>query len=173
MWLDKEQIEKVLHQRLLYGPNKLRKYLHSLVGDDYGIYHIKTKYLLGVFILSKDELSRVNDYESKNYIPFPALYSTRDNVSAAFRLEKSRNIYLKSNNVKNSIALSLGQDCTVILEDHHQSVTTREIGHVEYNIGLGYLITFGTEIDEFSAYDYLDDLIAYSIKSWRQDNVPK
>lgn len=169
MWLDEKQINKILHLRLLDGPKSIKNYLINLVGDEFGVYSIKTQYLMGVFILSKQELERVRSFEAQNYIPFPALYTTKEGTPAAFRFDRSRNIYIKSNTIKNSIALSIGQDSTVILENHNQSISTQEIGDVNYEIGLGYLVSFGQEIDEFNVYEYLDELIAYSIKSWRQD----
>ena len=168
---DKDRIEKVLNQRLLDGPKNIKNHLYSLVGKDYGIYSLKTKDLLSVFILTRKEIDRVNDFEQKIFIPFPALYTTKEYKPAVFRLEKSRNVYLKSNTINNSIGLSVGEDCTIILEDHHQSITAQEVGKVEYDIGLGFLISFGKEIDEFNAYEYLDELIAYTIKLWRQNEL--
>lgn len=169
MWLDKQRIDHVLHKRLLDAPRSIKKHLDSIFDGEYKTYSVRTKYLLGVFLLSKSEYGRVHEFERKGYIPFPALYTTRDDQPAAFRFENSRNAYLKSNSIKNSIAFSLGCDSTLILENHSQSIVTKEIGEVSYRIGLGYLLTFGKEIDHYNVYEYLDELIAYSVKSWRRD----
>jgi len=34
-------------------------------------------------------------------------------------------------------------------------------------VDLAYLVAFGDEINGLSFYDYLEDLIAFSVKQWR------
>lgn len=168
MWLDEKRIRKILDRKLLKVSKNVTSPFFSTIGEDFEIYSLRTKHLLGVFLLSKVEFQRVKEFEIKGYVPFPALYTTQDGRPTAFRFEKSRNVYIKSNTVQNAISLSLGPDSTVILQDHTQKVLTNEIGQLEYKIDLGFLISFGSDIDEFNSYEYLEELIAYAIKSWRQ-----
>ncbi|QOP42149.1 hypothetical protein [Sulfurimonas marina] len=167
--INEERIREILNYRLLNGPKNIKKHLYSLFGGEHQVYFVKTQHLLGVFLLSQKEYERIEIYSQQNFIPFPALYTTIKSRPAIFRLENTRNAYIKSNHLKNSIGLSIGEDCTIILENHHQSITTKELGLVEYNINLGFIISYGKEIDDYNAYEYLDELIAYTIKVWREN----
>ncbi|EIU7615201.1 hypothetical protein L3I75_004360 [Vibrio vulnificus] len=167
MWLDKYRIKDVLEKKLFNVSRSIAAPFYDEIGRKPEVYSIKTKNLMGVFLLNEDEYARVKRFESNGYLPFPALYTTHMNRSVAFKVEKGRNVYLKSNTVENAISLSIGPDSTIVLQDHVQKVNTSELGSIEYKINLAFLISFGDEIDDFNSYEYLEDLIAYTIKSWR------
>jgi len=54
-----------------------------------------------------------------------------------------------------------------VLQNHTQSINIKELGSQEYTVDLTYLVAFGDEINGLSFYDYLEDLIAFSVKQWR------
>jgi len=105
--------------------------------------------------------------QSKRYKPFPALIKPNDVPgSSAFRFEKSKNVYIEQNRVKNAYALSLGKDCSIVLRDFFQRTTTKNTFY-EYFVHLAYIVSFGDEINSENYYDYIDDLIAFSVFHWQ------
>jgi hypothetical protein len=122
-----------------------------------------------VFLDPGDE-NRINEYRSKRFDPFPGLI-TFGNLGSAFRVEKSRYMLIQSCSVENAYALSLGNDSTIIMVDHKQSIKTQELGRVEYHIPLAYIVSYGDEINKATVYEYFEGLIAYSINMWRGDSA--
>jgi hypothetical protein len=122
--------------------------------------------LFGLCFLNPGDIDRVKEFQSKGWDPFPGLFSTDVNVPAAFRLERSRMTWVESYTVKNSAAFSIGPDTTFIVINHTQELEIPEIGHVSYKLPLAYFISFGTAIAPEGAYQALDELVAYSVKTW-------
>jgi hypothetical protein len=129
----------------------------------------EAEYLMIVFLTSKDE-NRINEFISKNLNPFPGLITTRKE-SAAIRAEKSRYMLLNSCSISNSYTFSLGNDSTIILENHTQSIDTQEFGTIQYRVPLAYIISYGDEINKATVYEYFDGLVAYSTNMWREADV--
>ena len=108
--------------------------------------------------------------KEKNIHPFPGLITTDNNIPAAIRLENSRNNIFSRCKVINNISFSIGPDCTVVILDHSQVLKGTDIGDIEYTVSLSYIVSFGNEITYENVYEYLEDLIVYSIKQWRQND---
>jgi hypothetical protein len=166
--LDRDQISQILERRLVRVSPSVRKFLPPVLSSPKVSWAIfpTDAYLLVVFLSDQDK-RRIQTLIAQKYHPFPGLITQAPNVGAAFRVESSRNIVIQSCTAKNIYTLWLGKDSTVILEDHTQSVDTQELGQYEYKISLAYVISYGDEINEVTVYDYLEDLIAYTISGWR------
>lgn len=122
-----------------------------------------------VTFLTAEEEKRFNECVSKRTNPFVGLITTEPK-GAAFRVEKAKYTTLKSCTVTNSFGFSLGPDSTILLEDHHQTVQTTDIGTVSYTVPLAYIISYGDDIDRATVYEYLEGLVAYSTNMWREKN---
>jgi len=72
--------------------------------------------------------------------------------------------------VENTVAYSIGRDSSFIIINHSQILTTPESGTLKYKVPLAYIISFGDNITPDTAYDHLDELIAYSVKLWRHSH---
>ena len=165
--LDSAKIAAIIEKRLVRAPNeakkafppvlKLARFSWATISEP--------EYLMVVFLTPEDE-KRINESISKRVNPFLGLITVGPQ-GAAFRVEKSRNMFIKSCTVSNSYAISLGHDSTIILEDHKQSIHTRDIGTVSYSLPLAYIISFGNEIDHATIYEYFESLVAYSTNMWR------
>lgn len=126
--------------------------------------------LLGLIFINEADQERIEHYRERNINPFPGLITTDNSVPAAMRMEKSRNNTFSNCTIVNSISFSIGQDCTIIISDHSQILKGTEIGDIEYMVPLAYIVSFGIEITYENVYEYLEDLIAYSLKQWRHPN---
>jgi hypothetical protein len=82
-------------------------------------------------------------------------------------------VVLQGNFVENLYSISLGPDSTIVLLDHTQTIITKELGQYKYKIDLAYIISFGNEITPTTVYGYVEDVIAYSISSWRQKDASR
>jgi hypothetical protein len=122
--------------------------------------------LFGVLFLNPGDIDRVKTFQAKGWDPFPALFSTGAAIPAAFRLERSRMGWVDSITVKNAVAFSVGPDSTFVVVNHTQELDTPHLGRITYKLPLGYFISFGTEITTEGAYQALDELVAYSVKTW-------
>jgi hypothetical protein len=166
-----EKIKDIVRRRLLSLPIGVKAGFPSVLtqepvswlsfGDD--------KLLVLIFIDKADQ-ERIQLYKKRNIQPFPGLITIEKNIAAAIRLENSRNNIFANCSVVNSISFSLGPDCTVVISDHSQILNGTDIGDIEYKIRLAYIVSFGFEITYENVYEYLEDLIAYSIKQWRHTN---
>jgi hypothetical protein len=166
-----EKIKDILRRRLLSLPIGVKVGFPSILtnepvswltfGDDK---------LMGVIFIDKADQERIRINSERNIQPFPGLITTDKSVPAAIRLENSRNNIFSNCNVTNSISFSIGPDCTIIILDHSQVLKGTEIGDIEYKISLSYIVSFGNEITYDNVYEYLEDLIAYSIKQWRHND---
>jgi len=130
---------------------------------------LSEKYFILAFF-NETEWTKIREYrENGLQPPLPKLIKPDDAVGAsAFNIENTRNFLFKSNQVNNLYSFSLGKDSTVLLIDHKQSIKSDELT-TDYTIGLGYLVSFGEEINSNNFYDYLEDLAAYSFKVWRSE----
>ena len=167
--LDKSHIHKIVQHRLVLVPrhykNLFPKVLRQTPPQWVSIFNDQ---LLALVFVSKNDLKRISEYKNMNYLPFPGLYTTKTKTPAAFKMERSRFIVVENIKVKNSVAYSIGPDSTFIIIDHSQILTVPNIGKIEYIVPLAYFVSFGDDITPESVYDHLDDLIAYSVKNWRQ-----
>jgi hypothetical protein len=164
---DVQAIRRVIEPRLLMADSPITKAFPAVLrtkplhwlsfGDDR---------LFGLLFLNPGDIDRVKNFQSKGWDPFPALFTTDATVPAAFRLERSRMGWVDSSTVKNSVSFSVGPDSTLVVVNHTQELDTPQTGGISYKLPLGYFISFGTEIPTEGAYQALDELVAYSVKTW-------
>lgn len=167
-YVDDLRLKDIIIRRLLRVPSSMKKNLPSILyrhGSTF--YAFKTKdYFMLIFVDSKEK-NRIIDMQSKNYNPFPALIKPNDVLGgSAFRFEKAKNVYIEQNRVDNAYALSLGKDCSIVLRDFFQRAKTKNTFY-EYSVDLAYIVSFGDEINNENYYDYIEDLIVFSLNYWQ------
>lgn len=165
--LDSKRFIKII-DKLANIPDELKDNVPKvLTHSNYVVTNLTGEYCLVVFVQDKEEFERIEKFEKQGVEPFPGLILPQDrDRPTAMAFNRSRNFYLNGNKVTNLYSLKLGKDCTVVIQNHKQSIRTKEFGKVEYTIGLAYLISFGNEITLYNFYDYLEDLILFSWKTW-------
>ena len=170
--IDHERVKTIIQRRLARVPPSRRAYFPAVLSRDPINWAIipGAGFLLVAF-LSEQEENRIQDLIERGFDPFPGLITQDPDARSAFSMENSRNIVLQHTEVENAYSISLGPDSTIILQEHRQIITTNELGRYEYTVALAYLISYGDEIYPSSVYDYLEDLIAYSISLWKLDHA--
>ncbi|MCK4819397.1 hypothetical protein KA005_26730 [bacterium] len=165
-----EKLNSVIKKRLTGAPPDAKSSFPKILKEKLVSWAFisESKYFLVVF-LNAAEQSRIADFIKKNLNPFPGLITT-GNEGAAFKVENSRYLVVKSNNVSNSFAFSLGPDSTILLEDHRQGIKTKDFGQVDYLIPLAYILSYGDEINETTLPEYFEGLVAHSINLWMKEN---
>jgi len=165
---DAKKINEIIEKRLSRISPSLKQHFPAILQKEKISWATisEIEYLTIVFLTSEDE-NRINDYISKRLNPFPGLITTRKE-SAAFRVEKARYMLLNSCSVNNSYTFSLGNDSTIILENHTQSLDTQKFGTIQYRVPLAYIISYGDEINKATVYEYFEGLVAYSTNMWRE-----
>lgn len=120
-------------------------------------------------ILSDAEMLRITTLLGSGINPFPGLI-TANSSGAAFGLDKSRNVSIENCKVENMVSIALGKDCSIMVSNHLQSINTIELGQYQYTVELAYIISFGEEINRANMYEFLADLVSYSVTQWRSKN---
>lgn len=165
-----ERLNDILNRRFVRIHQKIKQELPFVLSKEkleYSMIFAKQYFLLA--FLNEDEKLRIQKMSEKGYYPFPGLIAEEASSPSAFRLEGSKYNFIVKNTVNNMFSLSLGEDSTVILCEHTQSINTAELGKHTYIVPLAYIISFGKEINHGNMYDFLEDLIAYSVDKWVSD----
>lgn len=160
---------ELVQRKLLQNPPELIKLLPPILSapDVTPFTYLTDKYFV-LALVKRREKRRLKELVEQGKPPFPYLIKPEGvEGTSAFGIEKSRNMFIDSCLVKNAFSLSLGKDSTVVLCNHKQLNKTRT-GTDEYTLELAYVISFGDEIKQYNLFDFLEDLIAYSIKQWKQ-----
>lgn len=168
-WCEFDRLKEIVEKRLIKIPIEIKKlFPNILLKSGVSYYELETNdYLLLVFN-DEDERQRIDELSKMGYHPFPGLIAEgSSSMPAAFKFEKSRNIYLRGSSVQYMYSLDLGKDSSIILCEHEQIIRTPELSDYRYVVDLAYLISFGEEINPVNKYDFIDELITYSIKQWR------
>ena len=165
--LDSKRFVKII-DKLANIPDEIKDNVPQvLTHSNYVVTNLTDDYCFVVFVHDKKEFKRIEKFEKQGVNPFPGLILPQDrDRPTAIALNRSRNWYLNGNKISNLYFLKLGKDCTVVIQNHKQSIGTKEFGKVDYTIDLAYLVSFGNEITLYNFYDYLDDLILFSLKTW-------
>jgi len=163
---DPAAIKDVFERRLLKVDAEIKSRFPAILGErSLRWITFGDDTMIGAIFVSPADFDRVQSYQQKNWHPFPGLVTTDPNQPAAFRLDKSRFIYIQSCDVA-GFSFSLGRDCTLLLVDHTQEITTTEAGKLKYTLPLAYFVTFGDEITPSNIYEQLDALVAHSVEKW-------
>jgi hypothetical protein len=171
---ENNQLKEIVEKRLIKAPQEAkRKFPPVLQGYQVNWTFADTERFFLLIFFDMAGFKRMKELSNKGYHPFPGLINEKDDPApSAFRFEKSRNTFISGCSVENAYTLSLGKDSTVIICNHHQSLTTPELGHYQYTVDLAYIISYGDEINRGNLLEYLDSLITYSIHEWRYKDDP-
>lgn len=172
MKVDHERIKKLIDRRLIVIPDDIKKCFPNIIKGEIRWVSFSNDELLILIFLDSDEMRRIQEYSSKGYDPFPGFITTNRSVGAGMRLENSKNNLISGCSVSGTYSFSVGKDSSFIVQDHLQTLQTNELGEIKYKIPLAYVISFGESISETNAYESLEELMAYSIKIWREKNDP-
>lgn len=166
--INQKQLDDILNRRLVRILQEKKRNLPPVISKSKANYFtiFADQYFLLAFVSDAAESQRIKIISEKGYHPFPGLIADKASMPAAFSFKNRRNVFLMGNSVENMCSLSLGEDSTVILCDHKQSINTAEFGVYSYVVQLAYIVSFGKEINHGNMYDFLEDSIAYSIKKW-------
>ena len=166
-----QQVRTLVERRLLRNPPDLYKYLPPILlkpNVTSFTYWADNYFILALVNNDKKRELKKNITAYGN--PFPGLIKPEHlSGPVAIRVENSRNGMLDHNST-NVFFLSLGKDCTLIVRDHTQKTRT-DRGVIEYFVDLAYIVSFGDEIKPYNLLNYLDDLMAYSLKQWKSGYV--
>lgn len=172
MKIDHEKIKKLIDRRLIVIPGDIKRCFPNIIKGEIRWVSFSNDELLILIFSDSDEMRRIQEYNSKGYDPFPGFITTKQSVGAGMRLENSKNTLISGCSVSGMYSFSVGKDSSFIVQDHLQTLQTNELGEIKYKIPLAYVISFGESISENNAYESLEELIAYSIKIWREKNEP-
>jgi hypothetical protein len=161
------RVKTIVEERLVKVTPEVKSILPPILQGEIEFFTFLTARYFALFFVDGTEKERIASLRKKNIQPFPYLIKPEGTAEgSAFRFEKSRFIWIDSCKVENMFCFSLGEDSTIILSNHTQVVNTKELGNYQYLVRLAYIISFGEEITLDNFYGSLEDLIAYSLKSW-------
>ena len=166
-----EKINEIVKRRLIEIDSKTRAEFPPVLSIRSVTWWLifEDKKFIGLVFIDATGMARIEEYKSRGLTPFPGLVLATDDksIQCAFRIDSSKNGVFTKCTVKNMVSFSIGQDSTFMVSDHHQSLEKTEAGDLSYNVPLAYFVSYGSEITADNIYEYLEDLIAYSIKIWR------
>ena len=172
-----EHIKDIVDRRLIKVDEEIKKAFPSTLNNKQIQWISFTEEnVLALIFIDPSDLERIEKLQKSGFHPFPGLITTQKNVSAAFGLDMSRNNVISGCRVTNSYSFAIGSHTTFIILDHKQSIETKEIGNISYTVPLGYFVSSGKEnkIERENTNDYLfdqlEELISYSIKTWRDSH---
>lgn len=164
-----EKIRDIVERRLIRVDDQLKKNFPDVLNVS-NVHWISfgNDSLLSLIFVTENDLDRIRSYETKNFEPFPGLFTTDGEAPAAFFFEKKRFVVARGNKVVDGISFLFGADTTLIVIDHKQELNTKELGKITYTIPLGYFISFGEDVSPDNVYERLDELVAFSVNMWRE-----
>jgi hypothetical protein len=166
-----EKIRDIVERRLIRVDHEFKKsFPDVLKGPNAHWVSFGNDALLSLLFVTDEDMERISSFQTSNFEPFPGLFTTDPKAPAALRLDQTRFGFLQGNSVVNSISFSIGVDTTFIVINHSQSLETKELGKIAYTLPLGYFVSFGDDITPDNVYEHLDELIAYSVKKWRESH---
>jgi len=164
----KKRIKTIVEERLIRVTPEIKEILPTIFREKIDFFTVLTDTHMVLDFIDEAEKERIQKLIEKNIHPFPYLIKPEETAGGcAFRFEKTKYALIEDCTVENMFSFSLGKDSTIILRNHTQIVNTRELGIYKYLIQLAYIISFGDEINRHNFYGALEDLIAYSLKTWR------
>lgn len=172
MKVDHDRIKKLIDRRLIVIPDDIKKCFPNIIRREIRWVSFSNEELLILIFLDSDEMKRIQEYSKNGYDLFPGFITTKQSIGAGMRLENSKNNLISGCSVSGMYSFSVGKDTSFIVQDHLQTLQTNELGEIKYKIPLAYVISFGERISENNAYESLEELIAYSVKIWRETNEP-
>ena len=168
---DQARLKDIVEKRLFQAPRDIKQFFPSILSQpdvSWFTFSTDTHFLLA--FIDNDGKKRIEELLKMGYHPFPNLVTDDSTMPSLFHYEeKFRNASISGYAVEDMFALSFKEDSTAVFYNHQQIVNEIELGQYEYYVDLAYVISFGDEINSGNIYDFLDDLIIYSINQWKSD----
>ena len=165
-----DKIQALIDERIFGAAKGIKKRLPKSISDGSGFYvNFGNESLHVIAFLKSSERVPLEERIKKGYDPFPGLITTRADVGAAFRIDRSKNCFIKSCEVNDSYSLSVGKDSSIILVDHKQKTSTYEMGVVEFSIDLSFILSFPEDLVLFNLVESFEDLISYYYRKIRSE----
>lgn len=164
----KNKIQSIIESRIFKASASVKKHFPKSVANGTGFFvSFGNEKLHVIIFLDNSERAALESRLKNKYDPFPGLITTESGVGAAFRMKNSKNAIIEHCTVKNSYALSLGSNSSIVLIDHNQEINTKELGVVKYKIDLAFIISFPEDQNLFDPAEAFDDLISYFVSTRR------
>jgi len=159
-----EQAKKLAEKRLLNVPEALKRCLPKVLQqDDVTVFTFLTETYFVLSFANPQETERIEELIRAGKDPFPGLITNTGR--SIFRTDRSKNTMV-GEMTGDGYSFSLGKDSTIVLYNYRQ-----KLGSIVYDIDLAYIVSFGDEINPHNLLYYLEDLIAYSIKTWKHSHA--
>lgn len=164
----KNKIQNIIENRIFKVADSVKKLFPKSIANGTGFFvSFGNEKLHVIIFLDNKERSSFESRIKNKYDPFPGLITTENGVGAAFRMENSKNAIIENCTVKNSYALSLGSNSSIVLIGHNQEINTNELGVIKYKIDLAFVISFPEDQSLFDLSEAFDDLISYYVSTRR------
>jgi hypothetical protein len=170
--VEPERIISIIEKRLTHAPPDIRASFPPVLrqGRVLSATISQPEYFMVAFFTAEQE-ERFGAYIATRTNPFVGLITTGPE-RAACRIEKATCAAARSCVVTNLFGFSLGPDSTILIEDHHQIIETADTGTISYTLPLAYVVSYGDQIYNATAYEYFDGLVAYSMNIWKESIYP-
>ena len=164
----KDKIQSIIENRIFKAAASVKKHFPKSIanGTTFFVSFGNEKLHVIIFLDNSERPALENRIKNK-FDPFPGLITTESGVGAAFRMENAKNAIIEQCTVKNSYALSLGLNSSIILIDHNQEIKTKELGVLKYKIDLAFILSFPEDQSLFDPAEAFDDLISYFVSTRR------
>jgi len=168
--IDNTKIKELIDRRIIQVPKEIKEVLPDVIQDEVRWVAFSNEKLMLLIFLDIEEMKRIQEYSNKGYDLFPGFITTSEGVGAGMRMINSKYGFVSGCSVSGMYSFSVGPDSSFVVQNHIQSLKTNELGNIEYTIPLAYVVSFGEDASESNSYEALEDLISYSIKTWRENN---
>lgn len=163
--MSQSDIHSLIQRRISrLDPERRSRLLGVLRQDPIGWAHTDDGDWASIIFIDSDDQARIKEFGEKGIQPFPGMITREPDSPAAFRFEDSKFINLIDCTVKNTHALSLGQDCSITLRNLNIELDIEGDESISYSIKLAFVVSSGKTIDKNNAINILEDLIAQQLK---------
>jgi hypothetical protein len=170
--IDNTKIKELIDRRIIQVPNEIKNVLHSVIKDEVRWVAFSDEQLILLIFLDAEGMKRIQEFSNKGYDLFPGFITTSEGVDAGMRMANSKYGFVSGCSVSGTYSFSVGPDSSFVVQNHTQSLKTNELGEIKYTIPLAYVVSFGEDTTESNSYEILEELISYSIKTWKENNEP-
>ena len=172
MKIDNTKVKELIDRRIIQVPREIKQALPNVIQDEVRWVAYSNEKLVFLVFLDIKGMKRIREYSNKGYDLFPGFITTSEGVGAGMRMTNSKYGFISGCSVSGMYSFSVGPDSSFVVQNHTQSLKTNELGDIEYTIPLAYVVSFGEDTSESNSYEILEELISYSIKTWRENNEP-
>lgn len=162
-----ESTKDIIKKRLINVPVELETIFPSILFQKNStIHYYLTDRYLSVSFVHKNMLDDITKLKKQNFPPFIGLIANTTKDSICYKLGNCNN-FLKNSYIKKPFGFFIEKNSSLIIDNFTLDINIPELGHIKYTIDLAYLISFGKIINKYNVINYLDNLIAYSVKMWK------